>query len=188
MKTVEDIEAEVQNVCKESNEDGGKGKKRTVQFNWRRHWKKKVEPYLTNKAVRFSLDLGMKLYDPNWQSGDGPHLIGAIGCGRVVEGKLSWYQPIGRCHWIAFFSMAIGALNYPDLKWKFVSGDFHTVPVGYDANGSPRVVMDILLFDSMTGEESIAFAEKRRSQESEGWEFGFRYFEEHVKSLIPMGS
>ena len=40
-----------------------------VQFNWRRHWKKKVEPHLQNKAVQVALDFGMKLYDPDWESG-----------------------------------------------------------------------------------------------------------------------
>ena len=40
--------------------------------------------------------------------------------------------------------MAIGVINYPKLRWKFVSGRCHTVPVGYDENGQPRVVMDIL--------------------------------------------
>jgi hypothetical protein len=49
-------------------------------------------------------------------------------------------------------------INYPKLRWKFVSGRCHTVPVGYDEDGQARVVMDILLFDSMTGEASIKFA------------------------------
>ena len=161
-----------------------KEKKKIVQFNWQRHWKKKVEPHLNNPAVQAALDLGMKLYDRNWQSGDPPYLIGGIGPGRIVKGKLSWYQPLHRCHYIAFFSMAIGAVIYPSLVWKFVSGDFHTVPVGCDADGNPRVVMDILSFDSMSGEDSIALAEKQQHQESEGWEFSFRWFEEHGVAAV----
>jgi len=58
--------------------------------------------------------------------------------------------------------MAIGVINYPKLRWKFVSGRCHTVPVGYDKNRHPRVVMDILLFDDMTADESIEFALLRK--------------------------
>jgi hypothetical protein len=58
--------------------------------------------------------------------------------------------------------MAIGVINYPELEWKFVSGRCHTVPVGYDENGQARVVMDILLFEDMTAEESIRFALLRK--------------------------
>ena len=54
--------------------------------------------------------------------------------------------------------MAIGVINYPKLRWKFVPGRCHTVPVGYDENGQARVVMDILLFEDMTADESIRFA------------------------------
>ena len=107
-----------------------------------------MEPHLENPIVQFALDLGMKLCNPKWQSGDPPYLIGRIEPGRIVKGKLSWYQPFGRCHHISYFSMAIGAAIYPELTWRFVSGDLHTVPVGYDDEGNPKVVMDILLFDS----------------------------------------
>jgi hypothetical protein len=81
--------------------------------------------------------------------------------GAFVEGKLSWYRPHGRCHWIVFFSYIIGLLNYPSLRWEIVSGDLHTIAVAYDANGDPEMVMDILLFDHMTGEDSIRHAEKK---------------------------
>jgi hypothetical protein len=30
-----------------------------VQFNWRRHWKKKVGPHLHNPRVQAALDAGM---------------------------------------------------------------------------------------------------------------------------------
>lgn len=35
----------------------------------------------------------------------------------------------------------------------------HAVAVGYGPDDGPRVVMDILLFDSFTAEESLAFAD-----------------------------
>lgn len=159
---------------------------RPIQFNWQRHWKKKVAPHLENKAVQASLDLGMKMLDPNWQRGDPPYVLGSIPAWRtrIVPGKLSWYRPYGRCHWIAFFSMAVGVLNFPDLDWRFVSGDLHTIPVGYDKDGQPRVVMDILLFDSDTAEESITRtrAKVAHAPPSDGWKEVFEFF---LKFMVP---
>jgi len=111
-------------------------------------------------VVQAALDIGMLMLTQTWKRGDPPCLYGGMDGRRVVDGKLSWYQPLGRCHWIAFFSMAIGVLNYPDLDWRFVSGDLHTVPVGFDANGNPKVVMDILMFDRMSADESLALTKK----------------------------
>lgn len=152
--------------------------KKPIQFNWRRHWRKKVAPHLHEELVQASLDLGMVLLDPHWQRGDPPYLLGREpGC-RAVPGKLSWYRPWGCCHWIAFFSMAVGVLNYPHLDWQFVSGDLHTVPVGYGPDGQPEVVMDILLFDFFAPEESIALARKKldHAEGGEGWEEAYREF------------
>jgi hypothetical protein len=128
-----------------------------TQFDWSRNWKKKVEPYLDIPLVRGSVEMGMKLFDVGWTWEDGPHVIGrgCINGQRVVPGKLSWYQPWGRCHWIAFFSCAIGVLNYPQLDWHVLSGVCHTVPVG-SWNGENKVVMDILNFKMMNAEASIA--------------------------------
>src|SRR5262245_12637423 len=88
-----------------------------IQFDWRQHWKERVEPHLGLPLVRRSVEVGMKLYDPAWTWEDGPHAIGRGRCNgqRVVRGKLSWYQPWGRCHWISFCACAIGVLNYPEL-------------------------------------------------------------------------
>jgi hypothetical protein len=99
----------------------------------------------------------MHLVDPKWAPGDPPYRLGDEPR-RAKKGTLAWYQPRRLCHAIAYFAMAIGVINYPKLRWKFVSGLCHTVPVGYDENGWPRVVMDILLFDGMTADESIRFA------------------------------
>lgn len=160
---------------------------RPVQFDWQRHWKKKVAPHLENEAVQACLDLGMRMLDPNWRRGDPPYVLGSIPLARtrIVPGKLSWYRPYGRCHWIAFFSLAIGVINYPHLDWRFVSGDLHTVPVGYSEDGRPRVVMDILLFDSMSAEESVAFtkAPAAHALPSDGWEKVFEFF---LKFMVPI--
>ena len=128
-----------------------------IQFDWRKHWEKKVEPHLNHPCVQFSLNFGMHMVDPKWKPGDPPYRLGDEPR-RARKGTLAWYQPSRQCHGIAFFAMAIGVINYPKLRWKFVSGRCHTVPVGYDENGQARVVMDILLFEDMTADESIRFA------------------------------
>jgi len=101
------------------------------------------------------------MVDPKWAPGDPPYRLGDEPR-RARKGTLEWYQPRRLCHAIAYFAMAIGVINYPKLRWKFLSGLCHTVPVGYDESGQPRVVMDILLFDDMTAEESIRFALLRK--------------------------
>jgi hypothetical protein len=160
--------------------------RRPLQFNWRRQWNQKVAPYLQEELVQFSLDLGMEMFDPDWQRGDAPCDIGALGSKRIVKGKLSWYQPPGQCHYIAFFSMAIGVLNYPDLDWRFVSGDLHTIPVGYDAQGRPRVVMDILLFAFFDAEESLAFTRRSAPPTSpeviQQWD---NRFQDYITRIVP---
>jgi hypothetical protein len=159
-----------------------------IQFDWRRHWSKRVAPYLREELVQCSLDFGMRMLDPNWKTGDAPHSLGAIGSDRIVKGKLSWYQPLNRCHWIAFFSMALGVLNYPDLDWQFVSGDMHTVPVGFGPDGQPRVVMDILLFENFTAEQSIAHTRKvpktlkTSARAGKTWDGIYRL---HVATFVP---
>ena len=146
-----------------------------------------MAPHQETELVQASLDHGMSLLDPCWQRGDPPYLLGAIPADwtRAVAGKLSWHRPWGRCHWIAFFSMAIGVLNHPSLDWRFVSGDLHTVPVGYGPGGDPQGVMDILLFERMSAEESIAHAMKKldAAEEGDGLE---SYYEAFVRGTVPL--
>ena len=156
-----------------------------IQFDWAADWKGKVKPHLKKEIVQICLDAGMRLLSPEWKRGDAPYLLGGTIDGkRARKGTLRWYQPFQRCHWISFFSMAIGVINYPDLEWKFVSGDLHTVPVGYEKDGSPRVVMDILLFNSITAEQSIACATKREGAPSCVWDEIFKFLEEFLIPII----
>jgi len=129
-----------------------------IQFDWSRRWTRHVVPHLQNPLVIVSLEIGMKYYDPSWELWMGPHSIGrGLTKGqKVYPGKLSWYQPWGCCHWIAFFSLAIGVLNYPGFTWMFLSGQCHTVPVG--SRNEMTVVMDILNFRRLTAEKSIHYA------------------------------
>jgi hypothetical protein len=51
--------------------------RKPIQFNWRRHWRKKVEPHLGHPLVQGALSLGMGLLDPAWEVGDPPTPSGA---------------------------------------------------------------------------------------------------------------
>ena len=63
--------------------------------------------------------------------------------------------------------------------------DLHTVPVGYGPDGSPKVVMDILLFDSMTAQESIAQAMRRTLEGAPAHEGGEEVFAAFVEAMVP---
>jgi hypothetical protein len=70
-----------------------------------------------------------------------------------------------------------------------LSGDIHTVPVGYEADGAAHVVMDILLFDYMTAEQSIAHANKTLGAEPQPhWGTAFAFMEETVVPLLRAAS
>ena len=137
------------------------------QFNFARHWRKRIAPLLSDRQVVNALTLGMLLYDPTYNEGDPPWLIGRgpVNGQRVRQGCLSWYQPWGRCHHIAPFSWALGRKLYPDLNWGFVSGELHTVAVGYlDDWNHPSWVIDILLFKEKDAKDSLDFAMQREWQ------------------------
>ncbi len=126
-----------------------------LQFNFDEHWEE-IKPHLNSESVTFALEIGMKLLNPEREFGDPPWLEGGVPIdGPEGEpGELSFYQPRGRCHWIAPFAWAIGKKLYPDLLWSFLTSQSHTVAVGL-VDGEMKVVMDILNFDCMTAEESI---------------------------------
>lgn len=126
-----------------------------IQFNWSRRWGE-VEPHLKDKEVRFWTTFGCRLLDKDWTEEDGPHWVGrgSINGQRVYKGKLSWYQPWGRCHWIAPFSWAIGKKLYPQLNWGFYTSDRHTIAVGFDGL-APEICMDILLFKTNDASDSL---------------------------------
>ena len=136
------------------------------QFDFARNWRSTVAPHLQKQAVVRALHLGMGLHDLSYRPGDPPWLLGRgpLNGQRAREGCLSWYQPWGRCHYIAPFSWAIGVEIYPDLKWGFITSDAHTVAIGYHEQWEqPAWVMDILLFRQNTAEESLAFAKSHYS-------------------------
>lgn len=134
------------------------------QYNFARHWRRKIAPHLDDPGVVKTLTLGLKLYDKSYNEGDPPWLVGRgpLNGQRAREGCLSWYQPWGRCHHIAPFSWVLGHTLYPDLKWGFLSGQLHTVVIGWsDSWEEPEWVMDILLFREMNAVGSIDFVKKR---------------------------
>ena len=134
------------------------------RFDFGRRWRKQIAPCLNDRAVVGALTLGMKLLSPQYEEGDPPCRFGRGSlngqCPR--EGFLSWYQPWGRCHHIAPFCWAIGRKLYPNLNWGFISGEYHTVVVGYSSDWQePAWLMDILLFREKTAAESLEFVKSR---------------------------
>ncbi|QDV69016.1 hypothetical protein Poly24_27300 [Rosistilla carotiformis] len=128
------------------------------RFDFSDRWRKQIVPLLDDLEVVLPLTLGMKLLTMEYQAGDPPcsYGDGEFERRRPREGCLSWYQPRRCCHNIAPFCWAIGRKLYPNLNWGFVSSNFHTVVVGYDYDWQkPRWLMDILLFQDHTPEESL---------------------------------
>lgn len=134
------------------------------QFDFARHWKKKIVPLLDCRDVVAALTLGLKLDDPNYNEGDPPweYGRGPLNGQRAKRGCLSWYQPWGRCHYIAPFCWALGKRLFPGQEWGFITSDWHTVVIGWDYDWeNPEWVMDILLFKDKTAEESLAFVKSQ---------------------------
>lgn len=133
---------------------------RIVQFNWRWNWSKLVRPCLDDPEVQFYLDFGMKVLDCDWLHGNCPNDFGSLGFSRPrarVRG-LEWYRPHNRCHWISPFTWAIGRVIRPELQWGLYMSNRHTVSVGLDRDTDEFVVvMDILLFEENTAEESLGW-------------------------------
>jgi hypothetical protein len=140
----------------------------TRQFNFARHWRKRIAPHLNDPLVGYALTIGLKLWDADYMPGKPPYRVGCGGGNgqRTRRGCLSWHQPWCRCHHIAPFSWALGTKLYPELNWGFIAGMHHTVAVGWsDDWRRPKWVLDILLFRSHSAEDSLNFAMK------EYWEF-----------------
>jgi len=63
---------------------------------------------------------------------------------------------------IAPFSWALGMKLFPHLQWSILSGELHTVAVGYEeSSDEPDWVFDILLFKKLSADESITFVKSR---------------------------
>ena len=128
------------------------------QFNFARNWKAKIAPLLKEPDVDSALNLGMTLLSPQYKSGDPPWFFGRgpINGQRARKGCLSWYQPWGRCYWIAPFAYALAKHLFPDLRWGILAGDLHSIVIGYsDCWRSPEMVFDILLHRKMSADDSI---------------------------------
>jgi hypothetical protein len=158
------------------------------QFNFQKHWHQ-VVPLLDTEEVQLALkDFWLHIQadgyvhdrdhmpDPSLPVYYGNMPIGGWDASLTKE-DLDAYRPHGRCHAIATFSEAIGALLFPELTWVVIAGQFHSVAVGCTDEDSepdykifldddywltPQIVMDILLSDENDGgfsaEESLSFA------------------------------
>ena len=153
-----------------------------IQFDWRKHWDKKVKPHLHNPFVEFALDLGLNMAEPTWNPGDPPYRAGRDWPRRPREGRavlVSAWRQVSRN---LILCDGDRRDQYPELDWKFISGRFHTVVVGYDHRGHAQVVLDILWFDESTAEESIEFAQGMR--EHAAWQRTFAFFETDVAAAV----
>ena len=133
------------------------------QYDFGRNWKKKIAPLLGCPGVMTALSIGMKAGDREYEIGDPPWKYGRDCPGRTPKpGCLSWYQPLRMCHYIAPFCWELGMRLFPKLEWGFISGDFHTVVIGWADNREvPEWVMDILLFRTHTADQSLHLAKLR---------------------------
>lgn len=133
------------------------------QFDFARLWSSHVEYYLLEPEVESALELGMRMLDDNFDQGTPPWIRGrGVYNGQVArKGCLSWFQPWGHCHEIAPFCWALGKQMFPKLNWGFVTGDRHTVVVGWSEKWEePDWVMDILLFREKSAEQSLDWAKQ----------------------------
>jgi len=171
---IQKVSAVMKGTCKLNTEDKTLKKAKQArdqviqQFNFARQWTKKIAPLLADRDVIDALNFGMTLYDDNYREGHPPYNIGSIPSWgrRPRKGRLSWYQPWNRCHFIAPFCWALGMKLYPDRKWGFISGEKHSVAIGWwNQWKQPDILMDILLFREYTAQQSLDFAK------SGNWKF-----------------
>ena len=146
-----------------------------IQFDWKKHWNKKVKPHLEHPLVQFALDAGMSCVRRHWKSGDAPCRVADEGSKEAKSGTLALginrlTNAIGYHSFLWLLALLI--IPNCDGNWKEVRS--HTVPIGYDQAGQAGVVMDILLFDTMPAEGSIGFAFAKSKSAKQDI---FRYFE-----------
>ena len=149
------------------------------QFDFGRRWKKHIRPLLDHPDVVTALTGGLMLGDPNYREGDPPWECGRgpLNGQKAKARCLSWYQPLGMCHYIAPFCWKLGTLLFPEREWGFITSERHTVAIGYAGDWEePEWVMDILLFKKMTAAQSLALAK------SERWRF-YRSFAGYAASF-----
>jgi len=159
-------------------------------FNFRRHWSKKVKPYLFHKDVQYALDIGMeelmeswrleaKISDEDlekdehikhrftWTKGSPPyHKTSSdywLYHRKPLEHSVGWYQCRHCCHWICYFCIELGMKIYPKLDWYIVSGRRHSVAVGFKYN-QPYMIFDILNFEDMSAENILDFADRKMTK------------------------
>jgi len=159
-------------------------------FNFRKHWSKKVKPYLFHKDVQYALDIGMeelmeswrleaKISDEDlekdeyikyrftWTKGSPPYhkTSSDYWCyhRKPLKHSVGWYQCRHCCHWICYFCIELGKKIYPQLDWYIVSGRRHSVAVGFKYD-QPYMIFDILNFEDMSAENILDFADKKMTK------------------------
>jgi hypothetical protein len=141
--------------------DNAKGIK---QVNFQRLWPR-ISQWLNERDVTMALHFGLMCQNQHYEIGNPPWLEGRgpLNGQRARCGKLSWFQPWGRCHAIAPFARAICKRLYPGHVWGFLTSDIHTVVVGLDTEDRIKRVGDILLFKELSAKESLAMVNRAPS-------------------------
>jgi len=76
-----------------------------------------------------------------------------------------WYQCFGACHWLAPWLKELGKCSFPQLSWKILHGERHSLAVGL-AQSRIRLIFDILTFDRLSAIEMLEFV--NRGEEPSG--------------------
>lgn len=142
-------------------------------FDFKRHWAKKVKPHLQDPQVQGLLNYGMQnwvcqrnieliqmgsSHRWSWEPGDCPYRLSgdlALHPRWPRDGSYRWYQPFGKCHWIAPFLLGLAKKIYPKDSWYIQRGYFHTTVT----NTNKTIVFDILLFErGYTPRQALIYA------------------------------
>jgi hypothetical protein len=84
--------------------------------------------------------------------------------------SLDWYILHNAGHYLARWQRELGKLVFPDLEWKLLTGDVHSLAYGTDKLGNIKVIFDILSFDlGWTPTEVMEASSRRRSHPPETW-------------------
>lgn len=150
-------------------------------FNFRRHWKHKVKPYLFDEEVQNALNYGMEEMMENWRldadltnkhvkerctwiKGSPPYYKTSsdywLHHRKPMDHSVGWYQCVHGCHWICYFCKELGKRIYPNLIWKILKSKRHSVAVGFK-DSKPYIIFDILNFEHMSAENILDFANSK---------------------------
>jgi hypothetical protein len=152
-------------------------------FDWEGRWDTEIRPLLDRPVVKKSLmqyqmERGRRRARQFMGTPFLPYQCGRepdAGWELFTKTDLRAYCPVGECHWIYKFCLAVSRILRPELEWGVAKDETHTVAIGYrkGAEGAPQfkgvygrieMVSDILMskkpqkFGAWSAEDSLAYA------------------------------